>query len=406
MRTRRSVLFLTAAATLSWPLRATANFDFGSLPNMAPGSVVTLPPGTYPDDTVIELNGAPGQSVTVKAAIPHQSVFTGAVTLTGSYGIVDGLRFQGPVSVEGTANTIANSRHDSGNGFAIRLRTGPAHRVMNALIEDWTGAGIAIDGGTTGSLVRNCLLRNAAGPRVNGREAMRVGVGKNDAYKNINATVERCRISNWNTDDEAISVKSSNNLIKHVTVEDCDGRVQNRYGRNNRYEGLWLRRTRHLRIHDEDCQVLGCVIQQSTADGLLIGTGDVPPGDIIVNGTAGHPYANNTTIAGCVADNIIIGDAWPGDDLPALNTLLRLHKGPVSLGTEASSDIAPTQPLAVSYAKAVYLGDGAVGPFAEPVPDIRRVPASRRRPVRAQNPRRPAKPRVPRKKRPNRGQRS
>jgi len=346
------------------PSGRAASFDFAGLRDAAPGETITLPAEQFLSDIEIEAYGTPEQPITIRAPEPFATRFSAPVALRGRHVRIEGLSFRADLSVYGDAHTVADTYHSGGRGraHAITVARGIGNRVEHVLIERWSGAGIAVTGRTRNTTITGCLLRDAIGRPENGKEALRIGLGRGDVERALRIRVERCRIAGWDLDDEVISVKSVGNLLRQITVERCDGRVQNRFGQKNRFEGLWVRDALSLRIQDQGNKVLGCVVENSRAGGLLVGAGNIAPGEISLDDRAGHPFAADTLIAGCRADATVIGHGYRDHHLPALRTVLREHDGPVSLRNELDSVIQPDAAGGEDHAEAVFLTDADVGP--------------------------------------------
>lgn len=367
MHWSRRGLLVCGSALASVPFTRSgraANFDFAGLRDAAPGETITLPAEEFLSDVEIEAYGTPAQPITIRAPEPFATRFAAPVSVSGRHVRIEGLSFSADLSLLGDGHTVADTYHSGGRGraHAVTVARGIGNRVEHVLIERWSGAGIAVTGRTRKTTITGCLLRDSMGRPENAKEALRLGLGRGDVERALRIKVERCRIAGWDLDDEVISVKSVGNLLRQVTVERCDGRVQNRYGQKNRFEGLWVRDALNLRVQDQGNKVLGCVVEQSRAGGLIVAAGNVAPGDINLGKKAGHPFAADTLVSGCRADATIIGHGYRGHNLPAVRTVLREHEGPVSLRNEEDSIVEPETAGDETYAEAVFLTDEDVGP--------------------------------------------
>ena len=94
---------------------------------------------------------------------------------------------------------------------------------------NWGGRAISV-GVAAGALrarIRRCLFRNTpAGYSANATEALQIGFGPGDAPLSSQTVVESCRFAGWNSDDEVISVKTSDCTLRQLTVEGCSGRAR------------------------------------------------------------------------------------------------------------------------------------------------------------------------------------
>jgi hypothetical protein len=330
------------------------------------GTEIVLADGTYSGSFVLDAAGTAERPVVVRAANPLGARIASPIRMLGSHGELQGLDIDGaPVLIEGAANLVRRCRHRHGQGICLHLVRGPGHRLLDGEVADWAGLGVSIKAWACREpVIRGYLFRDTPrGYRKNGSEALQIGQGQADFYQPLKALVERCRIVGWNSDDEAISVKSSGNTLRQIVLERCQGRVQNRGGRHNSYEALWLRGCWSLRIHDADNRVLGCRLEQSLRHGIAVAAGSAEPGTAA---NREHNLAANTVVAGCDADRTIVGAAYTGQRLPARNTRIRQHAGPIAIVPElqVDTDSRPDEPeQGLSWPEPVWLADRDVGPW-------------------------------------------
>jgi hypothetical protein len=249
---------------------------------------------------------------------------------------------------------------------AIRLHACTDADIAYCEFTNWAGAGFACapGGGALRFRVRRCLFRNTpAGFQTNGTEAMLIGLGSGDQLVSSQGLIEECRVAGWNSDTETISLKTSDCTLRRVTAEGCSGRLSNRMGQRNLWDALWVRNGAGIRIHDADNKVLGCKTEGASQGGIRVAAGNAQPG---TQDNSKHCLAANTVVAGCDSP-LEVGAAFGGQTLPARDTVIRQHTGPITLvpGLQTGTDSQPGAPATgLTWSPLVFLTDSDVGPTA------------------------------------------
>ncbi len=267
---------------------------------------------------------------------------------------------------------------DKTSGSSQAVRTFDAERTDLAFCEwtNWKGTGLllGVTDGTRETTVRYCLFRDTpAGWSQVGAEAIRTGFGSRDIESGI--LIYRCKVRNWNGDSnkEMLKLSHSSNIVRQVTVENCDGHLANRGGQNNRYEGCIVRDCRGLGIQDGFLpdrvnKVLRCLVEgkkpgKSQPCEIIIRGGNVEPG-VKKNGT--HNLAEGTVVLGCTGP-IDVGHLYSEHSKKARFTRIRGHSGKINLDSagQEDTDIQPLVDERLSKLSApLELADNAVGPNA------------------------------------------
>jgi len=140
----------------------------------------------------------------------------------------------------------------------------------------------------------------------------------------IGALIERNRFERWAFAAQTVSVKSSGNTVRGNLFVDCRN-VTNRHGADNRYEGNTLERSGGIVVHDRGTRVLRNRLSGGGAIRVMGGNAEA---DTTVQGR--HPRAEDTYRE----DNsglLDVGVRFEGDPLPALDTVVASHQGPIRL---------------------------------------------------------------------------
>ncbi|MFB9904997.1 polysaccharide lyase 6 family protein [Allokutzneria oryzae] len=159
----------------------------------------------------------------------------------------------------------------------------------------------------------------------NGGESIRLGVSSKQRFS-ANALIENNLFEKANGDPEAISVKSSDNVVRYNTIRDSKGQIVLRHGNRTRVEGnIMLGGASGIRFYGNDHVIVNNLVTGSSGNGITVGSGDViddtsstgkdRPDRVLlafntVSGNAGGIAGENRTYGpdSCViANNIVTG---------------------------------------------------------------------------------------------------
>lgn len=301
---RALALFLLAGAALQ--AREIPVADAESLQKAAaaaqPGDALVLRAGEWRDvELVFEARGTAQAPVTLRAAVPGQTVITGTSTLRigGTYGVVEGLHFRDPDPAVSdliqfrldskhpaqharlTACAITSeARQDSSKESRWVGLYGRNHRIDHCLLQGKTGKGttlvVWLDDTPGGEPPRHRIDHNLFGPREklgkNGGETIRVGDSKT-SLQTAACVIEDNRFERCNGEVECISNKSCGNLYRRNTFLGVSGTLTLRHGNGcvvegNFFDGRHEKGTGGIRIIGEDHVVRGNHLQNLAGDGL------------------------------------------------------------------------------------------------------------------------------------------
>ncbi|GGT19590.1 lyase [Streptomyces atratus] len=221
----------------------------------------------------------------------------------------------------------------------------------------------------------------------NGGEPIRLGVSPR-ALSSAHAVVEYNLFERANGDPEAISVKSSDNVIRYNTIRDSFGGIVLRHGNRNRVEGNHLvAGTEGLRIYGNDHVIVNNYLAGLSGRALVIGSGsardhlpgespderrgnDAPDRVLIAYNTLVN---NKGTLSGesqrpheprdvTVADNLLVSDS--GELVAMANTVRFTWSGNILWGAAADGNI-PAGGYTRIDPKLVTGPDGVARPAAD-----------------------------------------
>ena len=304
-----------AAVTFTAVLRivrvASADSLFTAVREAQPGDRIELGAGAYPiaGTLTLKADGMAGAPIMIAAAAgaKPQITGTGILEIKGDYVTVDGLTFLNSDTVK--VNAAAAHAHLTRNVFRlgdaalnwVSVAGDDAEIDHNQFVGKRTaGVFLQIAGpGTTGMAQRVWVHHNYFADHsfggVNGGEALRLGVSARQ-HAVAGAVVEDNLFERVNGDQEAVSVKSSGNIIRRNTISDSKGTITLRHGSNNVVDSnLLIGGTTGIRVFGNDQTVINNVVQDSTRNRLI----DVSGGDLRDDhaGATDHDAADRVLVA-------------------------------------------------------------------------------------------------------------
>ncbi len=271
--------------------------DPAQLPAASPGDVLVLPEGEFADVALLlKGKGSEKAPITLRAAVPGKTVFTGKSTLriAGEHLVVEGLHFRDPdpsVSdlIVFREDAKASSSHCRLTRCAITSTQkeakgkesrwmglyGRSNRVDHCRLEGKTGKGTTVVvwlGGDQAGEHR--IDHNDFGPREklgkNGGETIRIGDSKTSMLRG-GCLVEANVFYRCNGEAECISNKSCENVYRGNTFLEVGGTLTLRHGNGcvvegNVFLGNQVSGTGGIRIIGEDHTVRGNYLENLRGD--------------------------------------------------------------------------------------------------------------------------------------------
>jgi poly(beta-D-mannuronate) lyase len=267
-----------------------------ALGTAVPGTVITVADGHYPVPVGVPVaitgkRGAPGRPITIRAESPGGVVLTGeqSFVLSGSSEItLSGFAFRQSTTLDvpPDCRRIRLTRNDfqladiEGLHW-LMVRADHSTIDHNAFHGKTTlGIFVGVEGAGTDAMASGVhIFRNHFSdhsfPGDNGGEPIRLGVSPR-ALSRAGAVVEFNLFERANGDPEAISVKSSGNVIRHNTIRDSLGGIVLRHGNANRVEGNFvLSGSNGIRIYGNEHRIVNNYLERIAGSGIVLGSGSV-----------------------------------------------------------------------------------------------------------------------------------
>jgi poly(beta-D-mannuronate) lyase len=333
-----------------------------ALVTAGPGTVITVANGHYPVPAgepiaITGKRGAPELPITIRAESPGGVVLTGeqSFVLTGSSDITlsgFGFRQSTTLDLPPDCRRIRLTRND----FQLADLEG-LHWVMvradhstvdhNAFHGKTTlGIFLGVEGaGTdamaTGVHIHHNHFSDHSFPGDNGGEPIRLGVSPR-ALSKAAAVVEFNLFERVNGDPEAISVKSTGNIIRRNTIRDSLGGIVLRHGNANWVEGNYLLAGQNgIRIYGNDHWIVNNYLERIAGSGIVLGSGsvrdhlpgetpesrrgnDAPDGVRIAlntvldcaSGISGESHRTLPPLGCMITDNLLVADSGQHVNMP------------------------------------------------------------------------------------------
>lgn len=258
------------------------------------GGTIIVANGTYavPEGEPIDLTGVGGRW-NKPLMITAESI--GGVTFTGAesfrFGGTHDLVLRGFVFTQSTTfelpadcQSITLSRNDFQLAdieglLCVMVRADDSVVEYNHFHNKSTlGVFLGVEGAGSTEMAQNVRIHHNyfsdhTFPGDNGGEPIRLGVSPR-ALSSAHAIVEYNLFERCNGDPEAISVKSSDNIIRYNTIRDSGGGIVLRHGNRNRVESNHIiRGLRGIRIYGNDHVIVNNYIGETADTAFVLGAG-------------------------------------------------------------------------------------------------------------------------------------
>jgi len=281
-----------------------------ALAQAQPGDRVEVAAGDYATAPVrVTHSGTAQAPITITAATPGQARFTGAggLDLTGvSHVVVQGFVFDNndglTVPGDAAANRVTrNTFQGNPSGASLSVKANDTE-VDHNTFQNRTSEGVYLQVVGPGSNdmaqrvhVHHNYFYNHQFKGDNGGESIRFGLsGRQHAV--ANGLIEYNLFNKADGDSEAISVKSSNNVVRYNTIINSRGTLSLRHGWNTLVEGnILIGGTTGIRFFGNNHTIINNVVQDTTNTAAMeVGGGEVR--DDTTSGT-NHEAADHCVVA-------------------------------------------------------------------------------------------------------------
>jgi hypothetical protein len=274
-----------------------------------PGDRVVVGPGTY-DNTLIRVSrsGTAQAPITIMAATLGQTRFTGSggLDLTGaSHVVVQGFVFAdgGGLTVPGDAkaNRVTRNTFNGNIGGADLTVKADDTEVDHNTFSNRTAQGVYLQVVGPGAHdmaqrvhVHHNYFYNHQFHGANGGESIRFGLSGRQ-HADAEGLIEYNLLDKADGDSEAISVKSSNNVVRYNTITNSKGTLSLRHGWNTRVEGnILIGGSTGIRFFGNNHVIVNNLVEDTSGPAMEFGGGEVR--DDTTSGTD-HESADHCVVA-------------------------------------------------------------------------------------------------------------
>ncbi|RSD23741.1 polysaccharide lyase 6 family protein [Amycolatopsis eburnea] len=350
-----------------------------------PGDTITLADGSYAASSTLSIkrSGTASAPVTVAAEHTGQATITGSKTFAFASGVSNvvlrGFKFRNgaALSVPAGASNNRLTRNDfqlttGGNWVTV---SGDDTVVDRNVFQNRTTQGVFLQIlGPSGAMAKHVHVHhnyfyNHQFTGSNGGESIRLGLSDRQSYS-ANALIENNLFEKADGDSEAISVKSSDNVVRYNTIRDSKGYIVLRHGNRSTVEGNLLFGS-GIRFHGNDHKVVGNYVANSGDRAIVFGSGDeadsgptsklhdrpdrvtvayntVLGSNSVIDGDGGDFKPKDCV----VADNIVKGTSGTLVTLPSGSTVK--YEGNIIFGGTAGIPSRSVDPKLVKDAAGLY----------------------------------------------------
>ncbi len=304
-----------------------------------PGDHVSVTPGVYTSGLIrVGNSGTATAPITISASGPVTFTGAGGLDLSGaSHVIVQGFTFSdgGGLVVPGDAkaNRVTRNTFQGNTGGADLTVKADDTEVDHNTFQNRTAQGnyIQVVGPGASDMAQRVHIHqnyfyNHQYKGANGGESIRFGLsGRQHAV--ANGLIENNLFDKADGDSEAISIKSSNNIVRYNTIINSRGTLSLRHGWNTRVEGnILIGGSTGIRFFGNNHVIVNNLVEDTSGPAMEFGGGEVR--DDTTSGTdheaSDHCVVAFNTLSG--TDNLIWYESSkkypPSDDTLADNILV------------------------------------------------------------------------------------
>lgn len=358
-----------AAADLPAPTAGVVRVSDGAglaraLTEARPGQQIVLADGVYRapgGDFVLRVDGTPDAPIVVRAENLSGARLEDPLRLLGGDQIASGLVLGGvQAEIDGDRSRLTRCQSVGTDGIAILVSGGVDTRVDHCELVGGSGRGISVDPDPRhpDALLRPRIDHNwlhdwAGAQGTNVREPIQIGQTRSQHAIEVGAIVEYNLLERVSVDPEAISIKSSGNIVRFNTLLDSDAAIVVRGGGGNRVEANWIEDARGIRVRGEANDIVANVIRGDGRYGIHVLAGDAQAGHTTRADSYGA--ATGTRLIGNDCERVVIGDALDGCRVAATGTLIQGHRGGTPVVTREAEGTVVTAGTATAAAASAGL---------------------------------------------------
>lgn len=356
----RRTIYVSNAAMLS-----------SALANALAGDHIVLNDGSYYGQFKLERSGTASAPIVVRAARTLGASIHGDFNLVGSFVQLWWVRIQdASVFVHGNSVNVMRCRFDRGpasNGaVTCMLMSGTDAEISGNEFFGIRQRGISMRlayGVRRPRITYNYFkdFQGTAGTNVH--EPIQLGYGTNDAYISLGAIVAYNLLDRCAVDDEAISIKSSDNVIAYNTIiNSARSAIHVRRGARNQLVGNWIENAGGIRVMDLANVVVSNQVLGDALAAIEVFAGNAQAGT--KSADVAYPASKDSKICGN-RGTLIVGrtysSASPRMNIPATNTLIEAHLGQIVYQRHTGTRLASTSSVVLSSPR--KLGSSEVGVY-------------------------------------------
>jgi parallel beta-helix repeat protein len=280
-----------------------------AIANAVPGDTISLAAGKYSSGTIkINRSGTADKPITISAASVGATEIGGStkLDLTGaSHVVVQGFVFTSnadlTVPVGATANRVTRNTFSSNKSGAYLTVAADDTEVDHNTFQNKTTAGVFLQVVGPGAHdmakrvhVHHNYFYNHQFKGSNGGESIRFGLSGRQ-HGDAQGLIEYNLFEKADGDSEAISIKSSNNVVRYNTLLNTRGTISLRHGWGTTVEGNFvIGGTSGIRFFGNNHTIINNVVQDSSGQPLEVGGGEIRDD---TNNTTAHEAADHCLVA-------------------------------------------------------------------------------------------------------------
>ncbi len=315
---------------------SSADFD-RALANASAGTTIVLRNGTYQKSGTFEIRRDGSSSGPIRIVAQNHlgaTIRAEYLLLSGVHVHVSGLRFDNSRVIINRDNCRLSNCSFSGSSGRTSIDGAANVVINNNEFRGWSDRCISF----------NPLLNGAGkNPHIHGNYfrdssnvAIAVGFQTGHQMLRVGALIERNLFVNC-THDQVVNFKSSNNRARRNTMI-SSGAFVSRFGVDNSFENNWCENSKGIWLTDRNCTASGNRLNGSE---IWVLAGNVTS-DQIRSVNNGHARAESARLVNNAAQRTIVGVAWSGFNLRAINTVVEGHNGRIDQSYDQGTQIRST----------------------------------------------------------------